>query len=642
MFTILACWPLAASASFLLAGEGRFATLEQQVAYRLDTATPDIGAVLAMRDGWLSQGAMPFHRRGGAQTVWARFDAPDHGNGLLLTTSPWDEAEFYAVRGGRVVAHQRSGSDLPWDARTTRVTMTSPIMHAGLVALDLVPGVTTTIYVRLHTEGRLPDFDGLRIYAWDPFTVQQAERHDRLLQGVFVGMMFFLVVYNLGLLLTTHEASYLYYVIMEVGFTTTWAVLFGLTFEFLWPAHPSWDYHGFMNATSLGGFGLAMFLRHYLDMPRHFPRLDPWFKWGGPIGLLGIPISYLPVSFHVMSLITLFMAPPMVLLILAVVTYAWRTRHPLAPNLLLAMACFAGGILVYFLGELGVLPMVDVTIHAAQIGSALAGFILSIGLGMRFQRVRSELAEQQLAHERERRAFMESQNRTLEAKVIERTSQLTAAQQQSDALLSNILPQAIIEELRAHGATEPRRHEEASILFTDFSGFTQAVSTMPPRRLVQELNDIFRAFDDIISEQGLEKIKTIGDAYMAAGGLPVSSQDHAMRCVRAGLALTAYIAQRNETAAMKWGLRVGVHSGSVVAGVVGKNKYAYDVWGDTVNIASRLESSGEINKVNISAYTFDLVREHFECSYRGKLEAKGKGQIDMYFVLRERAVQAVL
>ncbi len=250
---------------------------------------------------------------------------------------------------------------------------------------------------------------------------------------------------------------------------------------------------------------------------------------------------------------------------------------------------------------------------------------------MRFQRVRSELAEQQLAHERERRAFMESQNRTLEAKVIERTSQLTAAQQQSDALLSNILPQAIIEELRAHGATEPRRHEEASILFTDFSGFTQAVSTMPPRRLVQELNDIFRAFDDIISEQGLEKIKTIGDAYMAAGGLPVSSQDHAMRCVRAGLALTAYIAQRNETAAMKWGLRVGVHSGSVVAGVVGKNKYA-----------SRLESSGEINKVNISAYTFDLVREHFECSYRGKLEAKGKGQIDMYFVLRERAVQAVL
>jgi adenylate cyclase len=121
----------------------------------------------------------------------------------------------------------------------------------------------------------------------------------------------------------------------------------------------------------------------------------------------------------------------------------------------------------------------------------------------------------------------------------------------------------------------------------------------------------------------------------------VSAEDHAVRCVRAGLALTRFIEERNRTAAMKWGLRVGVHSGAVVAGVVGKNKYAYDVWGDTVNIASRLESAGEVNKVNISAYTFDLVRERFECAYRGKVAAKGKGEIDMYFVVGERAAAAV-
>ena len=641
----LACLPLAARASFLFTGEGLFDRLEAQVAYRLDPDDRlDLEALLATPDGWLAQSATPFRAQAGARTVWARFDAPAYGKQILLTTSPWDEVDYYFVRAGRMVAHQRTGTEVPWDGRNTQVTMTSPIMHSGLVAGDLVPGVPTTVYVRLHTAGQHQLIERLRFSAWDAAAVLQAERHDRLLQGVFFGLMFFLVIYNVGLLATTREPSYLYYVIMEVGFTTTWAVLFGLSFEFLWPAHPAWDYHAFMNATSIGGFGLAMFLRHYLDMPRLFPRLDPVFKWGGPLGLLGIPISYLPIPFDTMTLIVLFSAPPMVLVVLGVIGFAWRTRHPLAPNLLLAMSCFAGGILVYFLGEMGVLPLVDATVHAAQVGSAMAGIVLSIGLGMRFQRVRTELAEQQLAYERERRAFIEGQNRTLEAKVIERTSQLTAAQQQSDALLSNILPQAIIEELRAHGATEPRRHEDASILFTDFSGFTQAVSTMPPRRLVQELNEIFRAFDDIISEQGLEKIKTIGDAYMAAGGLPVSSQDHALRCVRAGLALTAYIARRNETAAMKWGLRVGVHSGSVVAGVVGKNKYAYDVWGDTVNIASRLESSGEVNKVNISAYTFDLVREQFECSYRGKLEAKGKGEIDMYFVVceREPVAQAVL
>jgi class 3 adenylate cyclase len=152
---------------------------------------------------------------------------------------------------------------------------------------------------------------------------------------------------------------------------------------------------------------------------------------------------------------------------------------------------------------------------------------------------------------------------------------------------------------------------------------------------VQELNEIFRGFDDIVADHRLEKIKTIGDAYMAASGLPVSAKDHAIQCVRAGLALARFIEERNRTAAMKWGLRVGVHSGTVVAGVVGKHKYAYDVWGDTVNIASRLESAGEVNRVNISAYTFDLVQDRFECEYRGKIIAKGKGELDMYFVIRE-------
>lgn len=127
---------------------------------------------------------------------------------------------------------------------------------------------------------------------------------------------------------------------------------------------------------------------------------------------------------------------------------------------------------------------------------------------------------------------------------------------------------------------------------------------------------------------------------MAAAGLPVPAADHAVRCVRAALALTRFIQDRNETSAMKWGVRVGVHSGAVVAGIVGKYKYAYDVWGDTVNIASRLESSGEVNKVNISAYTFELVRDRFECEYRGKVAAKGKGDIDMYFVVRERVPES--
>jgi class 3 adenylate cyclase len=204
--------------------------------------------------------------------------------------------------------------------------------------------------------------------------------------------------------------------------------------------------------------------------------------------------------------------------------------------------------------------------------------------------------------------------------------------ERSEQLLLNILPVELAQELSATGSARPARHESVTILFTDFSGFTQTVSSMPAERMVAELNEIFAAFDDITDACGVEKIKTIGDAYMAAAGLPKPCTDHAQRCIRAGLSMIDYLEKRNRTATFKWSLRVGVHSGPVVAGVVGKRKYAYDIWGDTVNIASRMESSGEIGRVNISAYTCDLVRAEFICEYRGKVDAKGKGQIDMYFV----------
>lgn len=199
-------------------------------------------------------------------------------------------------------------------------------------------------------------------------------------------------------------------------------------------------------------------------------------------------------------------------------------------------------------------------------------------------------------------------------------------------LLHNMLPVEIANELSATGSARPARHESATVLFTDFSGFTQVASTMPADRMVAELNDVFAAFDVICDDCGVEKIKTIGDAYMAAAGLPKPCSDHGHRCVRAGLRMVAYLDQRNAHSAFKWSLRVGIHSGPVVAGVVGKRKYAYDIWGDTVNIASRMESAGEPGRVNVSAYTYDLIRNEFDCEYRGKVDAKGKGQIDMYFV----------
>lgn len=182
------------------------------------------------------------------------------------------------------------------------------------------------------------------------------------------------------------------------------------------------------------------------------------------------------------------------------------------------------------------------------------------------------------------------------------------------------------------GSKRPKFYDEVSVLFTDFVGFTTIASSIPAKKLVGELNDLFSMFDEITRRNGLEKIKTIGDAYMLAGGLNDPNADHAGQCVQWAKEVLAYLKERNERSGIKWELRVGIHSGSVVGGIIGLEKKTFDLWGDTINIASRIESQSEANRINISAYTYELIRDKFNCNYRGKVDIKGKGSIDMYFV----------
>lgn len=207
---------------------------------------------------------------------------------------------------------------------------------------------------------------------------------------------------------------------------------------------------------------------------------------------------------------------------------------------------------------------------------------------------------------------------------------------QIENLLLNILPREVAQELQTEGQATPRFYENVSVLFTDFKGFTRLADKLTPQDLVTELNECFMAFDDVIEKHGLEKIKTIGDSYMCAGGIPVANEDHFINIINAGIEIQEYMQVRNiKRVAMglpAWELRIGIHTGPIVAGVVGRKKYAYDIWGSTVNIASRMESNGEPGKVNISASTYNLVKDYFDCSYRGKISAKNIGEIEMYFV----------
>ncbi len=213
---------------------------------------------------------------------------------------------------------------------------------------------------------------------------------------------------------------------------------------------------------------------------------------------------------------------------------------------------------------------------------------------------------------------------------------LNQERRKADRLLLNILPERIARELQQNDRVQPLEYDCATVLFTDFVGFTQIAERLTPQELIEELDGCFRHFDQIIRRHRLEKIKTIGDAYMAAGGIPQANATHAVDCVRAALEIAQFMAAMREEkmAAGKpyWQLRLGIHSGRLVAGVIGEEKFAYDVWGDTVNTASRLESSGAANRINISRATYERVKDFFECEYRGAIAAKNKGEIEMYFV----------
>ena len=213
--------------------------------------------------------------------------------------------------------------------------------------------------------------------------------------------------------------------------------------------------------------------------------------------------------------------------------------------------------------------------------------------------------------------------------------------EKSDRLLLNILPEETAAELKEKGRATPRHYERVSVLFTDFKGFTMVAESLTAEEVVMELDKCFLEFDRIAEKHNLEKIKTIGDAYMCAGGLPVANSTNPADAVAAALEIRDFMeTERKKRAAggeSYWQLRIGINTGPVVAGVVGKNKFAYDIWGDAVNIASRMESSGEPGKVNISGATYELVKDRFVCSYRGKVAAKNKGEIDMYFVDKPKA-----
>ena len=232
--------------------------------------------------------------------------------------------------------------------------------------------------------------------------------------------------------------------------------------------------------------------------------------------------------------------------------------------------------------------------------------------------------------------YFKSENEQQEELLETKNVTLAGEKQKSDNLLMNILPYETAEELKHTGTAKSRGFSMVTVMFTDFRNFTAAAEVVSPEKLVSDIHRYFSMFDQVMSKYNIEKIKTIGDSYMCAGGLPEENDTNPADVVRAALEIQEFMAQvkreKERANELFFECRLGIHTGPVIAGIVGTKKFAYDIWGDTVNIASRMESSGQVGKVNISGTTYGLVKDLFECEYRGKVAAKSKGEVDMYFV----------
>lgn len=231
---------------------------------------------------------------------------------------------------------------------------------------------------------------------------------------------------------------------------------------------------------------------------------------------------------------------------------------------------------------------------------------------------------------------LKKQKRKIENEFYDKNQEIILQKDKAEKLLSNLLPKQTAEELQSTGKVSSRRFRMVTVLFSDIHGFTKIVEQMNPEDLIDELDKFFIHFDSIVEKYNIEKIKTVGDAYMCAGGIPNKNRTNPIEVILAAMEIQRYMKSMkiNSKAGKKaiWGLRIGVHTGPVIAGVVGTKKVSYDIWGDTVNTASRMESSGSVSEINISGMTYMLVKDFFICEYRGRMPVKYKGNIDMYFV----------
>ena len=499
--------------------------------------------------------------------------------------------------------------------------------NSFLFDLDIPKGDTITIYFRLHAYiMQYPT----QVYLNEDY-INIAHERD-IVSGLFIGLILIMIFYNFFIWISTRDLDYLYYTIYTLlGAVYVFEIsgianeyLFAGPFRFLVSHGPSF--------VALDAIAVVAFSIKFLETKKRAIKIDFFLRY------LLIPAYVFVCVLDVLNLKLLASIANQSLGLLAIIfmilagIYSYRNGLLSAKYYLLAKGFYFIGVVLFVLKTFAIVPFNTLFNHSLEAGMAMEMIFFSFALAGKINQYKQERA---LEVEKNQKLIKE-QNVVLELTVNERTKELTAEKELTDALLRNILPLKVANELKQKGEASPRHYKMVTVLFTDFKSFTKTASSISPLELIQTLNQFFSAFDDIIEKHHMEKIKTIGDAYMCAGGVPEENNTNAVDAVSAALEINNWVnswnANRETEGLPKWEVRIGIHTGELIAGVIGKKKFAYDVWGDAVNLASRLENTGEPGKINISGDTYQLVKDKFNCTYRGQVTAKGKGDVDMYFV----------
>lgn len=588
-----------------------------------------------------------------SKAYWIKFtviNSTEDLREIIFDFKNWSLVDLYgeAARGEDI--RGITGHLRPWVERTF------PYANYNLVDAYIRPLDTLDFIAKLD-----PEFNGmirpsdLSFKIAEKSPILKKKNNSNHISHLFIGIYLIMLVYNLFIWISTKDKSYRFYILSLLLYLVA---LFDISGKFLsiFPnieKIPYLMFYWHSVQPHLITIAVLLFINDFFRLNDRYPLWSKIIK--ADIIAVILMFIIIQINFDIGVGLIVLNTLPFLIIVFVVSIKSFMDNYPGSIYVII-------GHIFWFMGGIGnMLSQVHPGVreseffsnHSIFLGSGIEMVMFSLALANTINYLKKENEEKQkkiIQQLQENAELQDKVNRELEAKVMDRTQEifdqkeeindqkknLESEKERSDGLLLNILPKEIAEELKQTGKANPRVYENVSILLVDITKFSNMVRNTKANDLVEDLDTIFSAFDDIVGKYNLEKIKTIGDAYLCVGGLPIVNETHALDTVKAAQEMIAFMSdwrkKKKTNNDEELNLRVGIHTGAVVAGVVGKIKFQFDIWGDAVNLAARMEAGSSAGRINISNATYQLVKDHYECEHRGKFSVKNMGEVDMYFV----------